>query len=70
MGNKIITPLNGVLFMDVVPVTAFIISALTGLVPHPTQVYGAMITATALILNNLYQRRQLAISARMSARPA
>jgi hypothetical protein len=29
-----------------------------------------MITATALILNNLYQRRQLAISARMSARPA
>ena len=26
-GNKIITPLNGVLFMDVVPVTAFIISS-------------------------------------------
>ena len=30
LGNKIITPLNGVLFMDVVPVTAFTISALTG----------------------------------------
>lgn len=70
MGNKIITPLNGVLFMDVVPVTAFIISALTGIVPHPVQVYGAVVTATALILNNLYQRRQLAINARMSARPA
>lgn len=70
MGNKIITPLNGVLFMDVVPVTAFVISALTGVIPHQAQVCGAVITATALVLNNLYQRRQLAISARLSVRPA
>ncbi|QJD99630.1 DMT family transporter [Massilia forsythiae] len=70
MGNKIVTPLNGVLFMDVVPVTAFIISALTGVVPHQVQVCGAVVTATALVLNNLYQRRQLALHARLATRPA
>jgi Sulfatase len=33
MGNKIITPVNGVLFMNVVPVAAFAVSALSGIVP-------------------------------------
>ncbi|MGI4856782.1 MAG: DMT family transporter [Janthinobacterium lividum] len=70
MGNKIVTPINGVLFMDVVPITAFVISALTGVIPHQTQIVGASITAIALILNNLYQRRQLANTARLTARPA
>ena len=58
IGNKIITPTNGVLFMDVVPVTAFIVSALIGIVPSSVQLAGAGITATALILNNLNQRKQ------------
>lgn len=57
IGNKIITPLNGVLFMDVVPVTAFTISTLNGVIPESAQVLGASLTATALVLNNLYQRR-------------
>jgi drug/metabolite transporter (DMT)-like permease len=70
IGNKIITPINGVLFMDVVPVTAFTISALTGVVPHQVQVYGAIVTATALIMNNLYQRRLLAQNSHVAARPA
>jgi drug/metabolite transporter (DMT)-like permease len=56
MGNKIITPLNGVLFMDIVPITAFSISAIQGIVPQNTQILGACLTASALILNNLYQR--------------
>lgn len=59
MGNKIITPLNGVLFMDVVPTTAFIISALTGVVATNAQIAGAMCTVTALVLNNLFQRRRM-----------
>lgn len=59
IGNKIITPLNGVLFMDVVPVTAFIISALTGVIPQNGQIIGASITAIALILNNIFQRRRM-----------
>lgn len=58
IGNKIITPTNGVLFMDVVPVTAFIVSALSGIMPSSIQLAGAGITATALILNNLNQRKQ------------
>ncbi len=59
MGNKILTPLNGVLFMDVVPVTSFIVSAMTGLIPTNVQLSGALCTATALILNNLFQRNRI-----------
>lgn len=57
IGNSIITATNGVLFMDVVPVTAFTVSALNGVVPTPIQIIGATITAIALILNNLSQRK-------------
>lgn len=57
IGNRLITPTNGVLFMDVVPVTAFVVSALSGVVPTYIQIIGAAITAIALILNNLNQRK-------------
>ncbi|ECJ2763440.1 DMT family transporter [Salmonella enterica] len=57
VGNRIITPTNGVLFMDVVPITAFIVSALNGVVPTNMQIIGAVITAMALVLNNLNQRK-------------
>jgi len=57
IGNKILTPLNGVLFMDVVPITAFALSAISGVVPNVMQTFGACITAIALLMNNLYQRR-------------
>lgn len=70
MGNKIITPLNGVLFMDVVPVTAFTISALSGIVPERVQILGAAITATALVLNNIYQRQRMLHQARVAPNPA
>jgi drug/metabolite transporter (DMT)-like permease len=58
VGNRIITPLNGVLFMDVVPVTAFAISAMTGVMASRVQLMGATLTAVALVFNNLYQRQQ------------
>ncbi|EHI3712637.1 DMT family transporter [Salmonella enterica] len=57
VGNRIITPTNGVLFMDVVPITAFIVSALNGIVPTNMQITRAVITAMALVLNNLNQRK-------------
>jgi|WetSurMetagenome_2_1015567.scaffolds.fasta_scaffold09228_3 drug/metabolite transporter (DMT)-like permease len=63
IGNKIITPLNGVLFMDVVPITAFVVSALTGVVATNIQIAGAICTATALILNNIFQRQKMARTA-------
>jgi drug/metabolite transporter (DMT)-like permease len=62
-GNKILTPTNGVLFMDVVPVTAFIISTLGGIVPTEAQIIGASLTGIALILNNLTMRRKMIASA-------
>lgn len=64
LGNNILTPLNGVLFMDVVPVTAFAISAAQGTVPTHMQVLGGLLTASALILNNVYMRRRLAAAAK------
>jgi hypothetical protein len=56
MGNRILTQLNGVLFMDVLPVTTFVVSAMSGLIPTHMQIAACM-TGAALILNNLYLRR-------------
>ncbi|HXR41481.1 MAG TPA: DMT family transporter [Acidothermaceae bacterium] len=68
IGNKILTPLNGVLFMDVVPVTAFSISAMTGVVPAAMQIVGGSISVLALILNNVYLRHRMIVAA--PAKPA
>lgn len=68
IGNKILTPLNGVLFMDVVPLTTFCISALTGTVPAVVQILGAAISAAALVLNNLYLRHRLVPPAAIPSR--
>lgn len=57
-GNRMLGPMNGVLFMDIVPITAFAVSAFTGVVPNRAQIAGAALTGTALILNNLYLRRR------------
>jgi drug/metabolite transporter (DMT)-like permease len=57
-GNRILTPLNGVLFMDVLPVTSFIVSSLTGIVPARAQIIGACMTCAALIFNNIYLRQR------------
>jgi drug/metabolite transporter (DMT)-like permease len=56
LGNKILTPLNGVLFMDVVPITAFTVSSIAGVIPTGVQIGGACITGAALVTNNLYLR--------------
>jgi drug/metabolite transporter (DMT)-like permease len=61
-GNKILTPLNGVLFMDVVPITAFVLSTIEGVLPTSGQLLGVLFTATALIFNNLYQRQKMEVN--------
>jgi len=58
IGNKIITPVNGVLFTNVVPITAFVVSAIGGVTPASVQIVGACMTGAALILNNIYSRRR------------
>lgn len=55
-GNKILTPVNGILFMDIVPITAFSVSALSGVAPGAPEITRACITGAALIFNNLYLR--------------
>jgi drug/metabolite transporter (DMT)-like permease len=57
-GNKTLAPVNGVLFMNAVPVTTFGISAIQGIIPNPVQILGAAFTCFALILNNIYIRRR------------
>lgn len=58
LGNRILTPLNGVLFMDVVPITTFLVSAMEGIVPTDMQIAGACMTGAALVLNNIYLRQR------------
>jgi drug/metabolite transporter (DMT)-like permease len=68
-GNKILTPINGMLFINLVPLTAFVISAFQGIVPSGAQVAGACFTASAIISNNLYVRyRSAAESASLPGR--
>lgn len=56
IGNKTLGTNNAVLFIDVVPITAFAVSAFQGSVLTSNQLMGAAITALALICNNLYLR--------------
>lgn len=56
LGNRALGAQNGVLFMDVIPLTAFLISSLQGLVPTQAQIVGACFTGAALVCNNLFLR--------------
>ena len=55
-GNRALTPINGILFINLVPVTTFAISILAGYEMRKLEVVGATVTITSLVLNNLYQR--------------
>jgi len=56
-GVKQLGPLNAVLFINFVPVTAFTIGALQGRAFTPAELVGAAIVLGALIANNLYARK-------------
>lgn len=55
-GNRTLTPINGILFINLVPVTTFVIAILSGYDMSPLKVVGAVVTIAALVANNLYQR--------------
>ncbi|WP_282939170.1 DMT family transporter [Paenibacillus sp. RC67] len=62
-GIKLLTPVNGILFINFVPVTTFIITVLQG---HSMTVYdigGTLLIIAALVSNNLYQRRRGSLAA-------
>lgn len=55
-GNRALTPINGILFINLVPVTTFAISLMSGYTMTALEVAGALVTIAALVSNNLYQR--------------
>ncbi|MFC3638303.1 DMT family transporter, partial [Camelimonas fluminis] len=56
IGNKLLPPLNAALFLNLVPLVAFAVSALIGILPTHIQIIGACVTVSALVLNNFYHR--------------
>ena len=59
-GIKILGPLNGVLFINLVPITAFVIGIVQGHRFVDSELIGATITVSALIVNNISARIQAA----------
>ncbi len=56
LGNRQITTLNGILFMNLVPITAFVVNAFLGYRFGSFEIVGALLVIAALIANNLYNR--------------
>ncbi|MFF2090784.1 DMT family transporter [Paenibacillus sp. NPDC058174] len=56
-GLKKLTPVNGILFISLVPVTTFVIMIFQGYTISIYEFYGALLVIFALIRNNINQRR-------------
>lgn len=57
VGNRIIAPINAIFFLNLVPITTFIISVIQGYQLSSFECIGAFITIASLIGNNLYIRK-------------
>ncbi|UYX51430.1 DMT family transporter [Bacillus thuringiensis] len=57
-GNRYISSINGILFMNLVPVLALIGSMFQGYTVDNIEIAGASLTIIALVCNNLWQRKQ------------
>ena len=60
-GIHVLGPLNGMLFINLVPISAFIIGLARGFAPYPAEFAGAALTLLALVANNLLARRASAL---------
>ena len=56
MGNRVIGAINGILFMNLVPIVAFVIIIINGYKVSGFEIIGCLITISALIGNNSYNR--------------
>jgi drug/metabolite transporter (DMT)-like permease len=64
-GMKHLTPLNGILFINFVPVTTFVWMAVQGYSISPYEAFGTLLIIYALVSNNIHQRKAaLSISVR------
>jgi drug/metabolite transporter (DMT)-like permease len=57
-GNRYISSINGILFMNLVPVLALIGSKFQSYTVDNIEIAGASLTIIALVCNNLCQRKQ------------
>jgi drug/metabolite transporter (DMT)-like permease len=58
-GLKALTPVNGILFISLVPVTTFVLMGFQGYRISPYELAGASLVILALVQNNMSQRRSL-----------
>ncbi|QRG66668.1 DMT family transporter [Brevibacillus choshinensis] len=58
-GIKALTPLNGILYINLVPITTFILMSFQGYEISMFEFYGTLLVIFALIRNNHFQRKQL-----------
>lgn len=56
-GIKLLSPLNGILFINFVPITTFVIMAFQGYQISSYEFFGTMLIIFALVQNNAYQRK-------------
>jgi len=59
LGIKWLSPLNGILFINFVPITTFIIMASQGYRISAYEIYGTLLIIFALVRNNVYQRKAI-----------
>lgn len=57
LGMKLLTPVNGVLFINAVPITTFVIMAFQGYQIGLFELYGTALIIFALVRNNMQQRK-------------
>lgn len=55
-GLKMLSPINGILFINFIPITTFLIMAFQGYRISSYEVFGTLLIIFALIMNNLRQR--------------
>jgi drug/metabolite transporter (DMT)-like permease len=60
LGIRRLGPQNGILFMNLVPVTTFTVEIVRGYRPGTVELAGALVTVAALVANNLLARRSAA----------
>jgi drug/metabolite transporter (DMT)-like permease len=58
-GLKALTPVNGILFISLVPVTTFVLMGFQGYRISPYELVGASLVILALVQNNMSQRKSL-----------
>ncbi|MFI6943916.1 DMT family transporter [Streptomyces sp. NPDC050418] len=59
-GIGLLGPLNGALFMNLVPITTFTIAITGGYAPRPVEIVGALIVVASLVTNNVLARKATA----------